>query len=308
MRLEEIPEPTPGPGEVIVRVAACGICGSDLEGYVGAPGMRNRRVPPLLLGHEFGGIVERGPGAWVGKAVAVNPMIACHTCPRCRAGQPHLCPERTLIGLDRPGAMAERVAVPATQLYPLPPGVPAWRGALAEPLAVALHALELAGPLFGRRVMVFGGGAIGYLTAWIASRAGARVRVVEINEARRRLLEDLGLTGIPAPEGEAEVTVDTVGLSKTRRDALMHTAPGGTAIVLGLHDDESALNFYPLILQERRIQGSYTYTDADFRRATSLAGEIPEGFFTRLPLAAGAEAFAALAEGQATHLKILLEV
>ncbi len=308
MRLEEIPEPTPGPGEVIVRVAACGICGSDLEGYVGTPGMRNRRVPPLLLGHEFGGIVETGPGTWVGKAVAVNPMIACHTCARCRAGQPHLCPERTLIGLDRPGAMAERVAVPTSQLYPLPQGVPTWRGALAEPLAVALHALELAGPLFGRRVLVIGGGAIGFLIAWAAERAGARVRVVEINEARRRLLEELGLLGIPAPEGEAEVTVDTVGLSATRRAALMHTAPGGTAIVLGLHDDESALNFYPLILQERQVQGSYTYTDADFRRAVSLAGEIPEGFFTRLPLAAGAEAFEALAEGQATHLKILLEV
>lgn len=150
-------------------------------------------------------------------------------------------------------------------------------------------------------------GAIGFLVAWVAQRAGARVRVVELRNERRKSLAHLGIPALPAPEGEAEVTVDTVGTSRTRKVALEHTISGGTAIFLGLHDDASTLGFYPLVLGERRIQGSYTYTDADFRRAVVLVHKIPEDFATRIPLEAGPKAFEALAQGKASHLKILLE-
>lgn len=307
MALEEVPSPSPGPGEVLVEVTACGVCGSDLEGYAGSPGMRARRTPPLLLGHEFSGVVRAGPSERVGQAVAVNPLISCGDCPICRAGKRHLCPDRTLIGLNRPGAFAEQAAVPQGQLYPLPEEVPPSRGALAEPLAVALHALELVGHFSGRRVLVFGGGAIGFLVAWVAGRAGARVTVVEISETRRQQLITMGFEAVAAPEGDAEVTVDTVGLDATRKAALTHLTPGGTSVFVGLHHDDSTLPLYPLILQERRIQGSYTYTDGDYRRAVALVNEVPEAFFTRLPLEAGPEAFETSAQGKTTHLKILLE-
>jgi threonine dehydrogenase-like Zn-dependent dehydrogenase len=315
MTLDDIPPPQPNPDEVIVGVAACGICGSDLEGYMGTPGMRNRRVPPLLLGHEFAGTVLEGPPEWLNRPVAVNPLVSCGDCSQCRSGRPHLCPKRSLIGLNRPGAFGEKVAVPLSQLHALPEDFPLWRGALAEPLAVALHALELAGTLLNRRVIVFGGGTIGFLTAWAVARAGAYVEVVEISEARRQQLASLGFeavapTALPpvaAPEGGAEVTFDTVGLGVTRQQALSHLLPGGTAIMVGLHDDDHPFSFYPLLLQERRLQGSYSYSDADFRHAVALAGELPESFAVREPLEVGPASFEELAAGKTHHLKILLE-
>ncbi len=307
MELAEVPPPEPAPNEAMVEVAACGICGSDLEGYLGTPGMRDRRVPPLQLGHEFAGTVVRGPGDWLGKPVAVNPLVSCGDCPSCRAGNPHLCPHRTLIGLNRPGAFCEKVVVPLSQLHLLPQDFPLWRGALAEPLAVALHALELAGKLLNRRVIVFGGGTIGFLTAWAAKRAGAKVEVIEISEARREQVGSLGLRAVAVPAGEAEVTFDTVGIEVTRQKALTHLVAGGSAIMLGLHDDAHTYSFYPLLLQERCLQGSYTYTDADFRQAVALARELPENFALKQPLTTGPEAFEALAEGSTSHLKLLLE-
>lgn len=307
MLLKELPPPEPKPGEVTVQVAACGICGSDLEGYLGTPGMRERRIPPLLLGHEFAGTIIAGPPEWQGKRVAVNPLISCSDCTLCRNGKRHLCPNRKLIGLNLPGAYSEQVAVPLSQLYPLSTDFPLWRGALAEPLAVALHGLELAGALFGRRVLVIGGGAIGFLTAWAAARSGASVIIVEVNEARREQLAALGLAAIAAPEGEADVTFDTVGIEATRNSALIHLAPGGTAVFLGLHDDTHTFAFYPLLLSERRLQGSYTYGDADFCRALALVGELPADFVLRRPLETGPESFAELADGKTSSLKILLE-
>jgi threonine dehydrogenase-like Zn-dependent dehydrogenase len=307
LTLEDLPPPEAGPGEVVVQVAACGICGSDLEGYLGTPGMRERRVPPLLLGHEFAGTVITGPPEWQGKQVVVNPLVSCGDCPRCRNGKRYLCPKRSLIGLNRPGAYSELVVVPLSQLHPLSADFPLWRGALVEPLAVALHALELAGALLGRRALVIGGGAIGFLTAWAAARSGASVAVVEVSEARRRQLAAMGLDAVAMPEGEADVTFDTVGIEPTRRSALVHLAPGGTAVLLGLHDDTHAFAFYPLLLGERRLQGSYTYGDADFRRAVAMVAELPEDFAVRRSLESGPESFAELAEGQSAGLKILLE-
>ena len=158
-------EPPKGP-DLLLRVAACGVCGSDLSVYKGSPAMRARWQPPLVLGHEVAGVVVEGPPDWLGRAVAVNPLVACGSCTHCRGGLENLCPERTNLGFHYPGGFAEEIRVPLRQLYPLPPGLPPWKGALAEPLAVALRAVELAGSLLGRRALVVGGGAIGSLVAW----------------------------------------------------------------------------------------------------------------------------------------------
>jgi threonine dehydrogenase-like Zn-dependent dehydrogenase len=307
MEIEDIPAPTAGTGEAVVEVAACGICGSDLEGYLATPGMKERRVPPLLLGHEFSGVVTGDVEAWAGVRVAVNPLITCGVCMFCRGGRRHLCPERSLIGLNRPGAFAERVAVPVRNLVALPEGLPAWKGALAEPLAVAGHGVELAGPLLERSVTVFGGGAIGFLAAFLARRAGGRVTVVDISDERRAQLESMEFATSASPEEETDVAIDTVGLEITRRQAVAHLVPGGTAVFLGLHDDEGSFSFYPVVLQERRIQGSYCYTDLDFERAVALAGDVPEEFFERQPLEAGGRAFADLAGGKVQRPKVLLQ-
>ncbi|MBA3349472.1 MAG: alcohol dehydrogenase catalytic domain-containing protein, partial [Actinobacteria bacterium] len=286
---------------------ACGVCGSDLEGYVGTPGMADRRVPPLLLGHEFSGTVVQGPDEWVGRAVAVHPLITDGSCRFCRSGRRYLCPHRELIGLNRPGALAQQVVVPLSGLHALPEGVPEWRGALAEPLAVAVHAVELAGPLLERDVLVFGGGAIGFFVAWAARRAGARVKVIDISNSRREQAEALGIVSSYAPEGEVDVTFDTVGIEVTRAGAISHLAPGGTAVFVGLHDDLNPFTFYELILQERQVRGSYCYSDEDFARAVSLCGEVPDDYVAHVPLDDGATVFEDLAGGSSEHLKVLLE-
>lgn len=307
MEMREVDAPSPGPGEAVVEVAACGVCGSDLEGYVGTPGMADRRVPPLLLGHEFAGTVIHGPREWEGRAAAIHPLVTDGSCRFCRSGRRYLCPNRELIGLNRPGALAQQVVVPLTGLHALPEGVPLWRGALAEPLAVAVHAVELAGPLLEREVLVFGGGAIGFFVAWAARRAGARVRVVDISSVRREQALASGIAAVEAPEGEAEVTFDTVGIEVTRAGAIDHLTPGGTAVFVGLHDDVNPFSFYGLILQERQVRGSYCYSDEDFARAVSLCGEVPDDFVARIPLHEGGSAFEALAGGSTEHLKVLLE-
>ncbi len=305
MVLREVPDPVAA-DEVVVRVAACGICGSDLEGYRGSPGMRRRRVPPLLLGHEFSGTVEQGPEAWRGKAVAVNPLVSCGSCPRCREGQRHLCPARALIGLDRPGAFAERVAVPVRQLHVLPTGLPVWKGALAEPLAVATHAVALAEPGRARRALVLGGGAIGYLVAWVLARAGTEPVVVETNPARRAFLRGLGVEVGEDPGGQWELVVDTVGSEGSRRTGVERLAEGGTLVLLGLHDNATTLDLYPVILGERRLQGSYTYTDEDFQSALRLVASVPDEIVERRPLEAGPSAFEDLAGGRVACLKLML--
>jgi len=318
---DDLPAPRPGPGEVAVDVAACGICGSDLEGYLGTPGMRARRKPPLLLGHEFAGTVaEAGaaapmtrnadaedPAGWVGKPVAVNPLVTCGVCAQCKSGATNLCPERSLIGLNRPGAFAERVGAPLSQLHELPGDLPVWRGALAEPIAVALHATELAGPVLERDVLVIGGGSIGFLVAWTARRAGGRVTVAEIDAGRRRQLESYGFRAAPEPTEQAHVTFDTVGIDATRRSSIEHATPGGTAVLLGLHDNEGSLAFYPIIHNERRVAGSFAYTATDFGRAVRLVGDLPGKLVARHPLEEGAKWFEALAGGPFTHAKLLLE-
>src|SRR5712691_9897314 len=163
MAVEAVAEPRPGVGEVIVKPEAAGICGSEIEGYLGR--MANR-VPPLVMGHEFAGTVIAGaPGAgaeWSGRRVAVNPLLSCRACARCRAGERNLCPERRLIGVHLAGGFAERVAVPAANLVALPDGADARIGALVEPLANAVHAVALARRLVAPEIaVVLGAGTIG---------------------------------------------------------------------------------------------------------------------------------------------------
>src|SRR2546421_3634071 len=161
--VETIDEPRPLDGEVLVRPDAAGICGSEIEGYLGR--MPNR-VPPLVMGDEFAGTVlasGRGaPGDWTGRRVAVNPLLSCRVCARCNAGERNLCADRRLIGVHVAGGFAERVAVPAANLVALPDGLDARTGALVEPLANAVHAVGLARRLVATEVAgVLGAGAIG---------------------------------------------------------------------------------------------------------------------------------------------------
>jgi threonine dehydrogenase-like Zn-dependent dehydrogenase len=281
----------------------------------------SNRVPPLVMGHEFAGTVvagERGrDGAWSGRRVAVNPLLSCRACARCKAGERNLCPGRRLIGVHVAGGFAERVAVPSANLVALPDGVDARTGALVEPLANAVHAVGLARRLVATETaVVLGAGAIGLFALHAARAAGiAVVRVVEPHAGRRATALAAGARAAHAdaaeltPTRSADLVIDAVGATATRRAALDLVRPGGAIVLLGLHEDESALPFHRLVRDQVALQGSFAYTDADFAKALDLlaTGNVALGPLADIrPLEAGPEAFATLAAGPTAQLKTFL--
>jgi L-iditol 2-dehydrogenase len=191
VEIRAIPTPVPGHGEVLVKVATAGICGTDRHLMNGEyPSVR-----PVTLGHELEGtIVELGAGctSTTGTRVAVDPNISCLKCRYCRMGLVAHCVDLRAIGVDRDGGLAELVAVPERQAYELPAGLPAGFGALCEPLACCLRALDHAGISPGQSVAVFGGGVIGQLLCQLAARAGGDVVLVTRQAERRAVAESLG--------------------------------------------------------------------------------------------------------------------
>lgn len=298
----------PREGEVLLEVAACGVCGSDLSVYKGTPAMRARWSPPLVLGHEIAGVVLEGPAEWQGRAVTVNPLLSCGQCEPCRRGLSNLCLQRTNVGFHYWGGFAQQIRLPLEQLYPLPEGLPLWKGALCEPLAVALRAVELAGGLLGRSALVIGGGAIGTLAAWLATRAGAEVWVVERNPLRRAWLEGLGFSRgvLEAPTGFYDLALDCVGGQATPGLAAAHVRPGGQVVLVGLEAVEAALPLQRLVLQEIGLKGAYVFTHDDFSRASRLIAELPDELAVVRPFAQVQETFELLLGGRLPQAKAVL--
>lgn len=308
----DLPVPTPGPNEVLLQVAAVGVCGSELD----AVRHRSpRRVPPLVMGHEFcGTIAALGPGVvgWSeGQAVVSNSLVGCGDCVRCRRGDVHLCAARQLFGMHRPGAFAEYVAVPVSALIPWPDGLPARAAALAEPLGNGVHMVRLTegGPR-PETVLVIGAGPIGLLamgafraltgaTVLIADRHAGRLAVAEQLGAARIIDvaggEDPVLVAQAATGGEGtDIVVDAVGAGVTKRQAIEAARPGGTAIWIGLHEDAVELDSYKVTLPERRVLGTYATTPRDVAEALDLmaSGRVDAETWTQAcPLDEGADAF-----------------
>ena len=300
VELLDVPEPDPAPGEVVVEVRAAGICGSELHG-ARRPGFRQ---PPLIMGHEFAGIAG-------GEAVVVNPILSCGRCPECRRGLRHVCREREIIGVHRAGGFAERVAVPASALRPLPPGLPWEAAALIEPAANAVHAWNLALGAVGvecRRVAVIGCGAIGLLCAATALSSGAgRVEVTDLSPARLAAAQRLGAeVADPGLSGQYDVVIDAVGSAATRAASVAHQRPGGVAVWLGLAGEETGFDGNALIRSEKRVVGSFAYRDEEFAQAMARIRYWDLTWAAGYPLAAAAEVFTGLMNGGLDPLKALL--
>jgi threonine dehydrogenase-like Zn-dependent dehydrogenase len=300
VELLDVPEPDPAPGEVVVEVRAAGICGSELHG-ARRPGFRQ---PPLIMGHEFAGIAG-------GEAVVVNPILSCGRCPECRRGLRHVCREREIIGVHRAGGFAERVAVPASALRPLPPGLPWEAAALIEPAANAVHAWNLALGAVGvecRRVAVIGCGAIGLLCAATALSSGAgQVEVTDLSPARLAAAQRLGAeVADPGLSGQYDVVIDAVGSAATRAASVAHQRPGGVAVWLGLAEEEAGFDASALIRSEKRVLGSFAYRDEEFAQAMARIGDWDLTWAAGYPLAAAAGIFTDLMNGGLHPLKALL--
>lgn len=302
LQMLELDDPVAGDDEVLVEVGAVGICGSELEGFASKSPFR---VPPLVMGHEFAGrrVLD-------GMPVAVNPIVSCGRCDLCRRGLPNVCRSRTIVGIHRAGGYAERVAVPARNCHELPPGTMITAGALVEPLANAVHAVRLAleeDPL-PRRVGVIGAGTLGFLTALVAKdRGAAHVVITDLAPERRALAEASGADEIAESlEGEFDVIVDAVGAPATRARSVEALRPGGTAVWIGLHGPEAGFDGQALIRQEKRVLGSFAYSDLDFAVAVERAARLEPGWVVTRRLADGVETFQRLLGGDLSAVKTLL--
>ena len=320
MQLREQPRPVAQDLEVVLKIDAVGICGSDMHAYHGHD---PRRKPGLVLGHEFAGTVveSRSADYAVGARVTGNPLITCGYCEYCVDGRNNLCANRTMVGMTRPGAYAEFMAIPGASLIALPQDISAQNAALTEPAATAIHAINrslphLNRPLVECRALVLGGGAIGMLAALLLKHHGTRrIVVTEVNPKRRRAIEQHAgaETHDPrdsAPEENAfDYVIDAVGSKVTRNAALKAVKPGGVIMHIGLQDWESEIDMRKLTLAEVALLGAYTYATADLRAAVSL---LHEGAFGDLGwvetrrLEEGPRAFADIAAGNVAAAKVVL--
>ncbi len=312
----EVDDPVPLPGESLLQVEACCICGSDMHAFHGKD---ERRRPPLILGHEAVGTVLEGREA--GRRVVINPLVSCGACRYCREGRGNLCSRRQMMSMNRPGGFAERVTAPDGNMLLVPDTLSSVHAALTEPAATAWHGVVTASraaqrPLAEGRALVIGGGAIGLLCALTLRAFGvSRVRVAETNRLRRKTVAREGFEafdpGKTDPgEGRADLVMDAVGMEATRAAASRWVAPGGVILHIGLGESAGGLDVRKLTLQEITFVGTYTYTMADFASALAALAEGRLGsleWVERRPLAEGLDAFRALDAGWVAAAKIALE-
>ena len=269
-------------GESIIKVSASGICGSDMHAYHGKD---NRRIPPLILGHEISGTIDKGKFA--GKKVILNPLITCSKCNYCKNGREHLCGKRIILGMNKPierqGGFAEYVSIPDQNIYELPKTLEIKEAPIAEPTAVALHAVELGEKkiyesLKNTKVLVIGGGAIGLLSGLILSKVKNCKEIVIVDPNEKRLGECSKYLDADAvkPDSKSiisdnfDIVFDTVGMEVTRQQAIKAVKPGGIIIHIGLTQPSGSFDFRKATLQEVTFIGTYCYTNKDFEKTLDI--------------------------------------
>jgi len=313
--------PTEKQGESILKIQASGICGSDMHAYHGKD---DRRIPPLILGHEVSGVIQNGK--FKDKTVVLNPLISCEKCDYCKNKREHLCPERTMIGMSRPikreGGLAELVSVPEKNIYEVPKALDTKEAALAEPAAVALHAVILAEQTLKKslaesKVLVQGAGAIGLLCGLILSKDKNCKNIVLSDPNKKRLDECskyldakfVNPTDKSIKENDFDLVMDSVGLEVSRQQAIHVVSPGGSIVHIGLTQPSGTFNFRKLTIQEITLIGTYCYTNNDFKNTLNLLTNKKLGSLEWIEyreLKKGAEAFKEIHDGTCVAPKIIL--
>lgn len=286
LKVVDLPQPTPAADEVLIEVAACGICGSDVHGYDGASG---RRIPPIVMGHEAAGtIVALGAevtGFQPGDRVTFDSTVYCGGCGPCLRGDVNLCDQRQVIGVScaeyrRYGAFAEYLVVPARILYPLPDNFSFSDAAMLEAVAVALHGVHVSVLKPGDTVLVLGAGMIGLLLLQAARAAGAaRVFISDIDPTRLKLASDLGASETLCLSGEeltrriyeltagrgVDLVLEAVGRAETIDSGIECVRKGGTVTLVGNISPSVPMPLQKVVSRQIRLQGS-----------CASAGEYPE--------------------------------
>jgi L-iditol 2-dehydrogenase len=331
LEYRDAPEPRIGPGDVLVRVRACGICGSDVHGMDGSSG---RRIPPVIMGHEASGaIAEVGAAVSVwkpGDRVAFDSMISCGECWHCRRGEINLCDARRVLGVSceeyrRDGAFAEYVVVPARILCRIPEGVDFPEAAMAEPLSVAVHAVRLAQPGVGESAVVVGAGMIGLLLVQVLRASGcAPVISLDLDAGRRGRALAVGADIALDPRGPelpravldrtegrgADMAFEAVGVSAAVQSATAAVRKGGRVVLVGNIAAKADLPLQAVVTRQIALLGSCA-SQGEFAAGLGLieAGRVilDQLVSARAPLAEGAAWFARLREPGTPLLKVILE-
>ncbi len=345
LELTDADRPEIGPTDVLIRVAACGICGSDIHGYDGSSG---RRVPPLIMGHEAAGVVaEVGAGvdrARVGDRVSFDSTISCGRCDSCRRGAVNLCEDRRVMGVScadyrQHGAFAELVAVPQHILYPLPPELPFEHAAMIEPVSVAVHAVERLAIRPGERAVVVGSGMIGLLVIQALRVAGCgEVIAIDIDNSRLELAKEVGATAVinSQPQGGcgraageppddqlavnavlnrthgegADVSVEVVGNAAALATAIGCVRRGGRIGLVGNLAAEVPFPLQAVVTRELTLYGSCS-SAGEYQRAIELVANggirVSPLISATAPLADGPQWFERLYAREPGLMKVILQ-
>ena len=261
IELQEVPIPSPGPGQVLVKVQAASVCGTDLHIFNWDPWAQGRIHPPLIPGHEFAGVVAgRGRGVTTvkeGDLVSAEMHVACGKCMQCRIGEAHICQHVRILGVDEDGAFAEFAIIPETNIWKLSPQIPHEYASLLDPLGNAVHAV-LSGPIAAQTVAVTGCGAIGLFSIAVAKACGAaKVFAVEVNEHRRAVAAQMGADVVMNPATEdvvarikdetdgtgVDVLLEMSGVATAIRTGFAALRTGGRASLLGIPSKPFELDF-----------------------------------------------------------------
>jgi len=277
LEIADLPLPSAGRGEVLVRVEACGICGSDVHGFDGSTG---RRIPPIVMGHEAAGTVETiGEGVTKyknGDRVTFDSTIYCGECQYCKRGQINLCDNREVIGVScgdyrRHGAFAEYVLVPERIMYPLPDDFSFNEAAMLEAVSVAMHGVKVSQLEGGETALVIGAGMIGLLTLQAARAAGCkRVFISDVDATRLELAKQVGADEVLHCSGAellaevlrltggngVDVALEAVGRNDTVASAIDCTRKGGKVTLIGNIMPEVTLPLQKVVVKQLRLQGS----------------------------------------------------
>ncbi len=316
MNWEDVPEPKLQDGEVLVKVKAVGICGSDIHGY---QGKTKRRIPPMVMGHEAAGeVAALGPRAGkfaVGQGVVIQPLTGCGDCPACAQGAVNQCSGRSLLGVNAPGAMAEYVVVREKNLYPLPEGVSYSAASLAEPMSVVAHALSRTPSLLHQRVAVIGAGAIGLIAIMMARAGGAlQLLAADLSDYRLGLAKELGADVVvnsgredaakvirEMTGGGADIVIECVGVAPAVQTAIQSVRNGGHITLIGNSAAMMELPAQELVVRELTAAGTYAFNREFPVMVEALGkGSLPVEKLVSLeaPLEEGAEVFARLGQGE----------
>jgi L-iditol 2-dehydrogenase len=330
LQVQHVPTPEPGPDDVLIRVAACGICGSDVHGFDGSSG---RRIPPIIMGHEGAGIIAAvgsGVTGWsTGDRVTFDSTVYCGQCDFCRRGLVNLCDSRQVIGVScaeyrRNGAFADYVIVPARVLYRLPPELPFTEAAMIEAVSVALHAVAVSEFTAGQTALVIGAGMIGTLIVQALRVAGAsHIVVADLDPTRLVEAARSGAHTIINP-GDGSHTVsevlanypagvdhafEAVGASATVKQAIAAVRKGGTVTLVGNIAPNIEIPLQSVVSRQIRLQGSAA-SAGEYPRAIQLLAskeiDVRPLISSVEPLSKGAEAFERLHSREPNLIKIIL--